>query len=146
MLTKRLEQFPILCQFDAFSRRSQKLGMTFFQNALLFQLHGKIQSRLPTKSGNDGIRSFIADDAGNVFQCQRFHIDLIRNGRIRHNGGGIGITEDHLIALLFQRQTGLCAGIVELCCLADDNGTGTDDQYFMDICSLRHDRIPPFCG
>ena len=73
-------------------------------------------------------------------------LSFIRNGRIRHNGGGIGITEDHLIALLFQCQTGLCASIVELCGLADDNGTGTDDQYFMDICSLRHDRIPPFCG
>ena len=120
--------------------------MTFFQDPLLFQLHGKIQSCLSAKTGNNGIGPFVADDPGNVFQCQRLHIDLISNGRICHNGGGIGVAEDHFIAFFFQRQTGLGAGIVKLCRLTDDNGAGTDDQYFMDIRSLRHGYIPPFCG
>ena len=65
------------------------------------QLHGKIQAGLSADAGDDGIRPLIADDAGNVFQRQRFHIDLIRNGRVCHDGGGIGIAEDDLISLLF---------------------------------------------
>ena len=39
---------------------------------------------------------------------------------------------------ILQGLAGLCAGIVELACLPDDDGAGTDDHDGLDIGSFRH--------
>ena len=41
---------------------------------------------------------------------------------------GIGVAQDHLVALFLQREAGLSAGVVELGRLADDDGAGADDE------------------
>ena len=138
-LTQLLEQLPILGHFDAAAGGAQQLGAAFGQNALLFQLHGQIQSRLAAQTGNNGVGALVTDDFGNVFQRQGLHIDLVRDGGVGHDGGRVGVAQDDLVPLLLQRQTGLGAGVVEFRRLADDDGAGADDQYFFQIRSFRHD-------
>ena len=78
------------------------IQVALLQNALLFQLHGKIQSRLTADAGDDGVGTLVADDLGDIFQRQRLHIHLVGNGGVRHNRGRIGVAEDDLVALLLQ--------------------------------------------
>ena len=145
-LTQLLEQFPILGLLDASAGSAQQLRPAFPENALLFQLHGKVQTGLTADAGYNGIRPFVPDDSSDIFQGQRLHIDLIRNGRVGHNGGRVGVAQNHLVALFFQCQAGLSACVVKFRGLADDNGAGADDQNFMNVCPLRHVWFPPSSG
>ena len=121
-LTQLLKKFPILCLLNAFAGCAQQLYPALSENTLLFQLHGKIQPGLSADAGNDGIRPLIADDTGNIFQGQRLHVDLVRNGWVCHDGGGIGIAEDDLVSLLLQGKAGLCSGVIKFRCLSNDDG------------------------
>ena len=143
LFTQLLEQFPVLCPFDTAAAGSQQFGAAFPQYALFLQLNGKVQAGLSADSRQDGVGALIADNFGDVFQRQRFHIDLVRNGGVGHNGGGVGVAQDNLITLFPQSQTGLCAGIVEFGGLTDDNGAGADDENFVNIGSFRHGEQPP---
>ena len=137
-LTKLLELLPVLRLGDAGTFGAQKLRAALSQNTFLLQLHGKVQSCLTANAGQYSIRTLIPYDFCDVFQGQRLHIDLVCNGSIRHNRGGIGVAQHHLIAFFLQSQTSLCTGVVKLCRLANDDGTGTDHQHLFDVCSLRH--------
>ena len=57
---------------------------------------------------------------------------------IGHDGGRIGVDQDHPIALFPQGLAGLGTGIVELAGLADDDGTGPEDQDALDIGAFGH--------
>ncbi len=74
-----LKQLSVLCALYALAARAQKLYITFTQHALLFKLHCKIKPCLTADSWDNGIRTLIADNLCDIFQCQRFHINLIRN-------------------------------------------------------------------
>ena len=142
-LAKLLEQFPILRLLNRFAGRSQQLYVAFLQNALLFQLHGKIQSRLAADAGDDGVRPLKADDTGDIFQRQRLHVNLVRDGGVGHDGRGVAVAQNDLIALFFQGEAGLRAGIVKFRRLTDDDGAGANDQNFLQIGTFRHVTFPP---
>ena len=145
-LAELLKQLAILGAFDGGAARAQQFHLALAQYALLFKLHGQIQPRLAADAGHNGVRALVAEDFGQVLQLQRLHIHLVGNGRVRHDGGGVGVDEDHLVAFLLQRQAGLRARVVELRGLADDDGAGTNDQYFVNIGALRHGAGPPSCS
>ena len=142
-LAELLELLTILCLSDTGAFRSKQFRAALPQNAFLLQLHGKVQARLSADAGQNGIRALVANDLCDIFQSQRLHIHLICDGGVGHDGGGVGVAQHHLIALLLQSQTSLCTGIVKLCRLTDDDGAGTDDEDLFDICSLRHGFVPP---
>ena len=142
-LAKLLEQLPILRLLNGFAGRSKQLHVAFLQNALLFQLHGKIQSRLAADAGDDGIRSLKADDTGDIFQRQRLHVNLVRDGGVGHDGRGVAVAQNDLVALFFQGEAGLRAGIVKFRRLTNDDGAGANDQNFLQIGAFRHVTFPP---
>ena len=138
-----LEQFPVLGLLDGGAGGAQQLDLALPQDALALELHGKVQAGLAADTGDDGVGPLIADDLGDVLEGQRLHVDLVGDGLVGHDGGGVGVDEDDLVALLPQGQTGLGTGIVELGGLADDNGAGADDHDFVDVSSFRHGGVPP---
>ena len=138
-----LKKLPVLRPLDGLEAGAQDLAVALVQNALFGKLHRKVQSRLSAQGGKDGIRPLVADNPGHIFQVEGLHIHLVGNVRIRHDGGGVGVDEHHLIPLLPEGQTGLGAGIVEFRRLSDDNGAGTDHQNLMNISTLRHSAYPP---
>ena len=113
---------------DAVAVGAQQLHLALFQDALLLQLHGQVQAGLAADAGDDGIRPLLAQDAGYILQGQGLHIHLIGDGGVGHDGGGVGVHQDDLVALLLQGQARLGAGVVELGGLADDDGAGADDE------------------
>ena len=137
------EKFPVLRPLDGTAVRTQEFHLALFQYPFLFKLHRKVQAGLSADSRQNRIRPFIPDNLRNVLQRQGLHVYLIRHGSIRHDGGRIGIAQDHLIPFLFQGKAGLCSRVVELSRLADHNRAGADDQHFPDISSFRHDPRPP---
>ena len=146
VLAELFEQVPVLGLPDAGGGGAQQLHAAFLQDPLPVQVHGQIQARLAADAGDDGVRPLMADDPGQIFQSRRLHVDLIRHGGIRHNGGRVGIAQDHLIAFLLQGHAGLGSGVVEFGGLTDDDGAGADDQDLSDVRSLRHkSSLLPFC-
>ena len=142
-LAQLLKELPVLGPFNGGGGGAQQLHIALPQHALLLQLHGQVQAGLAADAGDDGVGPLIADDLGNVFQGQGLHIDLVRNGGIGHDGGGVTVAQDHLVALFLQCQAGLGAGVVEFRRLPDDDGAGADDQNLLNVCSLCHNSFPP---
>ncbi len=138
-----LEQLPVLGPLDALAGGAQQLYPAFPEHALFFQLHGQIQAGLPADARHDGVRPLVAEDLGDVLQRQRLHVDLVRDGGIRHDGGGVGVAQDHLVALLLEGQAGLGAGVVKLRRLPDHDRAAADDEYLFDVSPLCHTVHPP---
>ena len=63
---------------------------------------------------------------------------MIRNIRVRHDGGRVGVDQHGLNALGFQSTAGLRAGVVKLGSLTDDDRAGTDNQHLFDSRIFRH--------
>ena len=137
------ELLAVLRALDAAAFCTQQLGPALGEYALFFKLHRQIQSRLSADARQNGVRPFVADDFGDIFQRQRLHIHLVGDGGVRHNRGRIGVAEDDLVALLLQRQTRLRARVVELRSLSDDDWSGPGDKDLFDVRSLRHCPFPP---
>ena len=141
--TQLLEQLTVLGPADAVVAGTQQLYAALVQNALLLQLHGEIQPRLPADAGDDGVGTLETEDLCQILHRQGLHVDLAGDGGVGHDGGGVGVGQDDLIPLLPEGQTGLGAGVVELGGLSDDDGAGADDQNFFQVRSLRHAASPP---
>ena len=138
LFAQLLKKLPILRPFNGKRAGAEQLHAALLQDAFFVKLHGEIETRLPADARQDRVRALIADDLGDVFERQRLHIHLVRDGGVGHDGGGVGVAEDDLVPLLFERQARLRAGVVKFRRLPDDDRAGADDQHFFDVRSLWH--------
>ena len=137
-LTHLFKQLPVLGALDGLTGGAQQLHATLLENSFFLQLHRQIETRLTADTGDDGVGTLTTQDTGHVFQRQRLHIHLVRDGGVGHDGGGVGVAQHHLVALLTQSQASLGAGIVKLRRLSDDDGAGADDENLLNIGTLCH--------
>jgi len=143
LLAELLEQLAVLGALDRARRRAEQLDLALAQHALFLELHREVQPRLAADAGHDRVRALEAQDFREVLELQRLHIDLVGDGRVRHDRRGVRVHEDDLVALLLERQARLRSGIVELRRLPDDDGSRADDEYLVDVRALRHGVQPP---
>ena len=68
----------------------------------------------------------------------RFDVGGVRQPRVGHDGGRVGVDQDDAVALLLQRLAGLRAGVVELAGLADHDRAGADDEDAVDVGAFGH--------
>ena len=129
---------PVLAALDGIHLHADNLHLIFFQNSRTGKLRAEIQPGLPSQIGQQCVRTLLCNDLLQPLLVQRLNISHVCHLRIRHNGGRVGIYQYNLISQLFQRLARLGAGIVKLTGLADDNGTGTYNQHFVNVSSLRH--------
>ncbi len=137
------EQLPVFRLVDGIRSRADHLDVEFFQSALLAQAERAVQRGLPAhgRQQRKAARLRVAlllDDLGDDLRRDRLDIGRIRQFRVRHDGGRIGIDEDDAIALLAERLHRLGAGIIEFAGLADHDGAGADDEDRRDVGSFRH--------
>ena len=139
------EQLAVFGLVDGIGRRADHLDVELVQRALPAQRQRAVQRGLSAHgrqqreaAGNDV--TFLLDDFCDDLGRDRLDIGRIRQFRVGHDRGRIGIDEDDAVALFLQRLHRLRAGIVELAGLADHDGTGADDQDGRDVGSFRHHR------
>ena len=114
------------------------LDIKSFQGPGPGQFHCHIQSRLPAHGRQQGIGFFVFDDPFKNLGLDRLDVSGVGQTGIGHDGGRVGIDQDHPVAFFFKRLAGLGAGIVELAGLADNDGPGADDEDRGDIGALWH--------
>ena len=129
---------PVLAPFDGVHLNADDLDPVFVQDAFLVELAGQVHAALAAQVGKQGVRPLLGDNLLQPVGVEGFDVCHIRHFRVRHDGGGVGIDQNDLIAQGAQRLAGLRSGIVELARLADNDRAGADDEDGADICSLRH--------
>ena len=101
-----LKQQPVLGLVDGVQPRAQKPHAFLFQKALPGQLHRKRQAVLAAHGGQKPVRLFLADDALEHLDGQRFNVDVVGDGRVGHDGGGIGVDQNDGEPQRLQRAAG----------------------------------------
>ena len=142
-LAQLLEPLAVLGLVNGVGGGAQQLHAALLQNSHPAQLHCEVQAGLSADAGEQRVGPLHSENVGGKFGGQGFHIDLVRNGGVGHDGGRVGVGQKNLVALLLQGQACLGTGVVELGGLPDDNGAGADDQNAADVGSLRHGPSPP---
>ena len=88
-LAHLFEELPVLGPLDGGGAGAEQFCAAFPKNPFPLQLHRKIQARLPADTGDNGVRSFIAQDLCHILQGQRLHVDLVGDDGVGHDGGGV---------------------------------------------------------
>ena len=133
-----LKALAVLRLADGLGGGAQQPDAVLLQHAAFMEGHGQVQAGLAAQSGQDGVGPLHLDDLGDRVDVQRLDVDVVGNVLIGHDGGGVGVDQHHLQALLLQSPAGLGAGVVELGGLADDDGAGAQHQDLFYICILGH--------
>ena len=102
------------------------------------QVHGQIQARLASEGRQQRIGPFPLDHLRQDFPSERFDIGPIRRVGVGHDGGRVGIDQDHLVVLFAEGLAGLRPGIVEFTGLANDDRPRPNQQYFVEIVTSWH--------
>ena len=137
-----VEELAVLAALDSSQVAADHLHIVALKRAVLGQLHRGVQAGLAAQRGQQGVWALPLDDLGDELRRDRLHIGAVHESRVSHDGGGVGVDEHDLVAVLLQHLAGLGAGIVELAGLADDDGAGPDDEDALDVGALRHERPP----
>ena len=132
------KQLPVLGPVDGLNIRAQKPDAITLQGAVPAQLHGDGQTGLAAQTGQQTVGPLLLNDAADGFGGERFQVDLVGQVLVGHDGGGVGVDQHGLDALLPQHPAGLGPGVVKLRSLADDNGAGADHQHLVYAFILRH--------
>ena len=140
-----LEALAVLRLADGLRAGAQQAHAVLLQDALLVEVHGQVQPGLAAQGGQDGVGPLLGDDLLHAGQVQRLDIHVVGDVLVGHDGGGVGVDQHHLHALLLEGAAGLGAGVVKLGGLADDNGAGAQHQHLFDLGILRHGRVLPSC-
>ena len=142
------EEQAVFGLLDGAELRADELHVVLFEHASVGQLDREIQrglsahSRQQRKDAGSFIGGqhlgFNADDFFQIGAGERLDVSAVGHLRIGHDGGRIGVGQDHFVAFGLQRLAGLRAGVVELRRLANDDGPGADDKHFRDVVAAWH--------
>ena len=132
------EELAVLGLGDRFRLGTDHLDAELGERAQPVELERRVERRLSAHRRQQRVRPLLLDDLGHHLRRDRLDVGCIRQLRIGHDRGRIGIDEDDPVALGLQRLAGLGAGIVELARLADHDGAGADDEDRGDVGAFRH--------
>ena len=127
------EQLAVFGLVDGVGGGADHGHVEFFQHAHLAQRQRGVERGLPAhgrqqrEAAGDDV-ALLLDDLGHDLRRDRLDIGRVRQIRVGHDGGRIGIDQDDPVALVLERLAGLRARIIELAGLADDDRTRADDQ------------------
>ena len=138
--------FEFLTVFSLLDRLccgTDQAHIMFFEKTFFFQFHCKVQTCLATQCRQYAVRFFFKDQLFYNLYSKRLNINFICNVFVCHDRSRVGVQKNNFHAFFFQRTACLCTSVVKLCCLADDNRTGSNYKNFMYIFISRHDLFLP---
>jgi len=136
-----LEELAVLGLFDRFDPRADQPDAVLLEDARLRKRERDIERRLTAHRGQHRIGALALDDLLHDVGGNGLNIGSVGEVRIGHDGRGIGVHQDHLIALLAQRLACLRSGIIELARLSNHDGAGADDEDLTDAGVLGHSNL-----
>ena len=121
------EQLPVLSHFNRFSFRPDQLDTIPLKHASFLQVEGTVQRRLPAHGREQCVWFFTRNNLFHKVRRDRLNIGRIRQIRVSHNRGRVGIHQNNPVAFIFERFDRLHTGIVKLTGLTDNNRPCTND-------------------
>src|SRR5690606_24618530 len=140
------EQLAVLGHPDRIARRTDQLDAVLLQHAVVSQVERAVERGLATHGGQQRVGLFLGDDLLDRLPVDRLDVDGVGHLRGGHDRGRVAVDPHHPVPLVAQGLAGLCAGIVELAGLADDDRAGPDDQDGLDVGALGHVNAPLRAG
>jgi len=145
------EEQAVFGLLDRSKLRADELHVVLFKHAAIGQFNCEVQSGLSAhrrqerKYAGTAVRGqhlgFDADDLFQISAGERLDVGAVSHLRIGHDGGRVGVGQDHFVAFGLERLAGLRAGVVELGRLANDDGPGADDEHFRDVVAAWHELV-----
>jgi hypothetical protein len=138
-----LEDLPVFALEDRLAVGADHLHAVLRQDALVEAGHARVEARLPAERGEQRVDRralglFVRQDLLDGFGGDRLDVGRIRELRVGHDRGRIGVDQDDAITFLLQRPARLHAGVVELAPLPDDDRAGADDEDRVDVRAFWH--------
>ncbi len=133
-----LELLAVLGLVDGFLPGADHFHAELFQHSMPGEVERAIQCGLPPHGRQQRVGALLLDDLRHHLPGDRLDVGHVRHVGVGHDGRRVGVDQDDLVAFFLQRLAGLCAGIVELARLADDDGPRADDKDAVDVCSFWH--------
>src|SRR5690606_26991947 len=133
-----LGQLAVLGPVDRLEVRAVHLDAERREGAVLGQGDRGVQRGLAAEGGQERVGALLGDDRADDVRVDRLDVGRVRDVRVGHDRGRVGVDEDDAQALLAQHAAGLGAGVVELRGLADDDRAGADDEDGGDIGTAGH--------
>ena len=106
---------------DGLELGADQLDPEALEGAVLGQGDGEVEAGLAAQGGQQGLGALARDDLGQELGGERLDVGAVGHLGVGHDGGGVGVDQDDLEALLAQGLAALGAGVVELAGLADDD-------------------------
>ena len=135
-LHRGLEHLAVLAALDGVEIDADHLHAVLLEDALLGELHGEVEACLAAEIGKNRVGALLFDDLLETGFVQRLNVGRIGHHRVGHDGGGVGVHQNHLVAASPERLARLSAGIVEFTSLTNDNRPRSDDQNLIHIRAL----------
>ncbi len=142
-LHRLLEKLPVLALLDRLRVGADHLHVVLAQGAGIVERHGGVERGLAAEGGQQRVGPLAHDDLLHDLRRDRLDVGAVRELRVGHDRGRVGVDQDDAVALLAQGFAGLDAGVVELAGLADDDRPRADEEDGFEVSTLGHERRAP---
>jgi len=135
-----LEQLAILALGNRLRLGADHFHAVFREDTGLVKIHRQVKRRLAAEGRQQRRRPFRSDDLLQNIDGERLDVGHIGKLRVRHDRGRVRIHQDHTVTLLAKGLAGLCARVIKLASLTDDNRAGANDEDGLQIGAFGHGR------
>jgi hypothetical protein len=122
---------------------ADQLDAVLLEHPVLVQRHRDVQRGLPAQRRQDRVRLLRRDDHLDVLGRKRLDVGGVGELRVGHDRRRVRVDQADPEALLAQHPARLCARVVELAGLADDDRPRADHHDVPDVGAFRHAESPP---
>ncbi len=127
------KEFAVFRIDDGLDGSAQHLHSILLQYALLEERDAAVERRLSAKGEQDALRALLLDDALHEIGGYGQEIDVVGNALAGLDRGDVGVDEYGLDALFLEGFQGLRTAVVEFACLAYLQGSGAQQQDFLEL-------------
>ncbi len=140
------EQRPIFRLVDGLGLGTDHLDAVLLQDTLLVQRERGIERGLAAHGRQQRVGPFGGYDLGDDLGRDRLDISGIGELGVGHDRRRVGVDQHDPVALLLQSLAGLCARVIELACLPDDDRAGANDEDGFYVGAFWHVEADFYCS
>ena len=139
-----VEQITVFRLVDGVQIAADEFHAKALQRAVMRQLAGDVERGLTAHAGEQGVRALGLEDGANRVGKQGFDVDDVGHFRVVLNRRGVGVDQDHLVAVLAQGTHGLRTGEIEFGRLPDLDWTASEHHDGLKVFTSWHQASPPW--